>query len=158
VNADIIARGLAGFSADAAALEAGAIMLRRVHQLADQGVSFGFETTLASRTFAPWLRGLIQNGYHFHLIFLWLPHADMAVFRVAQRVRRGGHSVPESTIRRRFVLGLKNLRHLYCPLAATWRVYDNSQRGVPQLIAAGKSAGTVKIVDPDKWDTIEREA
>ena len=44
-------------------------------------------------------------GYHVSLIFLSLPSADLAVQRVAQRVRQGGHSVPEEDVRRRFNRG-----------------------------------------------------
>lgn len=87
VNADVIAQGLSAFAPDRVALSAGRIMLRRLQELARQGVSFAFETTLASRSFAPWIRELAQTGYQFHLVFLWLPSADFAVQRVADRVR-----------------------------------------------------------------------
>ena len=81
---------------------------------------FGFETTLASRTFAPWIRSLVEDGYEFRLAFLWVPNVDMAIERVRSRVRAGGHGVPEETIRRRFEAGLHNFFELYRPLAATW--------------------------------------
>jgi hypothetical protein len=54
--------------------------------------SIGFETTLASRSFAPWFRRLRASGYEIHLLFLWLPSADFALDRVAERVRAGGHA------------------------------------------------------------------
>lgn len=82
VNADLIAQGLAGFDPQRAALAAGRAMLARIDDLARQRASFAFETTLASRSFAPWLQNLIQTGYRFHLVFLWLPDADFAVDRV----------------------------------------------------------------------------
>jgi predicted ABC-type ATPase len=81
------------------ALAAGRIMLRRLQDLARQGVSFAFETILASRSFAPWIRELTQTGYRFHLVFLWLPSADFAIQRVAERVQQGGHDVLATTIR-----------------------------------------------------------
>jgi hypothetical protein len=34
----------------------------------------GFETTPASRSFAPRIRRLIRAGYECHLVFLWLPN------------------------------------------------------------------------------------
>src|SRR6516225_2385361 len=85
VNADIIARGLSGFAPERAAMAAGRIMLARLRELARQRTSFAFETTLASRSFAPWLAGLIRDGFQFHLIFLRLPGPEMAVARVAAR-------------------------------------------------------------------------
>jgi len=62
VNADVIARGVSGFVPDGAAFQAGRIMLARVRELAAAGVSFAFETTLASRTFATWLQACLNNG------------------------------------------------------------------------------------------------
>lgn len=82
VNADWIARGLSGFNPDAAAIDAGRVMLARLKQLAASRATFAFETTLASRTFAPWIDGLCKSGYRFALIFLWLPSADHALARL----------------------------------------------------------------------------
>ena len=53
-----------------------------------QGLSV--ETTLASRSFAPWLETLRESGYRVHLTFLSLPSPEFAVARVAERVRQGG--------------------------------------------------------------------
>src|SRR5438105_9238006 len=95
VNADVIAQGLAGFDPDSAAVEASRIMLERLHKLAEQRADFAFETTLAARSYAGWLKQLRDTGYTVHLCYFWLASADLAVARVAQRVRRGGHNIPE---------------------------------------------------------------
>ncbi|HZL93888.1 MAG TPA: AAA family ATPase [Vicinamibacterales bacterium] len=83
VNADVIARGLSAFDPDRAAIAAGRVMLARLNELARQRESFAFETTLASRSFAPRLRALRKSGYAIHLLFLWLSSPDLAVQRVA---------------------------------------------------------------------------
>ena len=108
VNADIIAKGLSSFQPETVAFDAGRIMLQRLHHLTDQRADVAFETTLASRTFASWIKTLTPSGYQFRLLFFWLPSADMAVERVHERVREGGHHVPEDVIRRRYGAGLKN--------------------------------------------------
>ena len=131
-------------------------MLTRLRALARQKVSFAFETTLASRLFAPWLEKLIQRGYKFHMLFLWLPSADIAVERVVDRVRMGGHDVPEETVRRRYQSGLRNFFELYQPLATTWRMYDNSRWKRPKLIAAGHGPVTTEIADRPTWDRITK--
>jgi predicted ABC-type ATPase len=155
VNADVIARGLSAFEPERAALAAGRVMLARLRELAQKRESFAFETTLASRSFAPWLADLRGKGYHFHLIFLWLPSADAAVARVADRVRTGGHNVPEATIRRRYEAGLRNFFALYQPLANSWRMYDNSTTSGPALIAAGKGPTERTIAVPVSWNRIK---
>jgi len=60
------------------------------------------------------------------LIYLSLPTADLAVARVAARVRQGGHDVPEDVIRRRFEAGLTNFHGLYRSLVDSWILYENS--------------------------------
>jgi len=150
VNADVIAAGLSGFEPERAAFAAGRVMLTRLRELgtASPPVSFGFESTLASRTFEPWLRELIERGRRVHIIYLWLRSSTLAVRRVRARVRKGGHSVPEDTIRRRYARSAINFWRLYRPLAETWRVYDNSVAPL-RLVAAGVGAGVPTILDRD---------
>ena len=106
-------------------------MLRRLKALANQRASFAFESTLASRSFAPWIAGLRSEGYEFALLYLWLPSPDHAVARVAERVKLCGHDVPEAVIRRRYVGELRNSFQLYQPMADMWRFYDNSRSATP---------------------------
>ncbi|MCY2989106.1 MAG: AAA family ATPase [Planctomycetota bacterium] len=157
VNADVIAQGLAAFDPDSVAFEAGSIMHTRLRSLASKRRNFAFETTLASRSLAPWLRELLASHYSFHLVFLWLPSADFAVARVADRVRLGGHNVPEDTIRRRYRRGLRNFFQLYQPLATAWRVYDNSHESGIRLIAAGAGTNVTRMGDEETWTHLQRE-
>jgi predicted ABC-type ATPase len=154
VNADVIAQGLSGFDPDSAAVEASRIMLERLHALAAQRADFAFETTLAGRTLAGWLRGLRRDGYAVHLVYFWLESADLAVTRVAERVKAGGHGVPEATVRQRYRRSLANLFNLYLPVVSTWRVYDNSQGGSSQLIAYGDETGSQTVVQEERWRMI----
>lgn len=151
VNADVIAQGLCAYQPERAAIQAGRIMLERIHTLANEKVNFAFETTLASRTFATWIPKLQKQGYQFHLIFLWLQNADLAVFRVKERIKAGGHSVPEETIRRRYAAGLKNFFNLYSPLADSWQLYDNSNTNNISLIASEIKNHSLIIKDKERW-------
>ena len=150
VNADVIAQGLCAYQPEKAAIEAGRVMLKRIHQLASEQADFAFETTLASRTFAQWVPRLKTQGYQFYLIFLWLQDVELAVLRVKERIKMGGHSVPEETIRRRYKAGLKNFFNLYAPIADVWRIYDNSDPH-PSLIAAKIDNNPVAIEQPYIW-------
>ena len=62
VNADTIAQGLSAFNPEGAAFHAGRIMLRRLQTLASERRDFAFETTLAARSYAPWLTALKRSG------------------------------------------------------------------------------------------------
>jgi predicted ABC-type ATPase len=151
VNADVIAEGLSAFHPESSALSAGRIMLLRMRELAEKRADFAFETTLATRSFAPWLASLTNTGYLVHVVFLWLSSPELAVLRVRERVRAGGHDVPEETIRRRYYRGLRNFFELYRPLAAGWYLYDNSTPVGPRLIARGGHDATEEILDEACW-------
>jgi predicted ABC-type ATPase len=154
VNADVIARGLSEFNPDAVALTAGRIMLARIRELASERVSFAFETTLASRSFAPWIKSLLTTGYAFRLIYLWLPSPDIAVARVKARVSSGGHNVPEETIRRRYYGGMRNFFELYQPLATSWRWYNNADPTARRLVASGGKDQNEKIYIRKTWQEV----
>jgi predicted ABC-type ATPase len=126
VNADLIAAGLSPFNPEGQAIQAGRLMLERIESLARTRIDFGFETTLAGRGWVPLLEDLRRQGYRLNLFFLWLPTPDLAVSRVEERVRAGGHSVPEEVIRRRFTRGLQNFFRIYQPILDGWLVFDNS--------------------------------
>jgi predicted ABC-type ATPase len=156
VNADVIAQGLSAFDPEAAAFEAGRILLERLEELARRRASFAFETTLAGRAYLRRLAGLISGGYRFHIVFLWLESPDLAVARVEERVRSGGHAVPSDVVRRRYRSGIDNFLQLYRPLATSWRLYDNSAGPPPRLVAAGRGKGHLEILDEATWSRIEK--
>lgn len=133
VNADLIAAGLSPFQPELAAVKAGRLMLEEIQEHSRYGVSFAVETTLAGRTYAQMISGWQAEGYHVKLFFLTLPSAEMAIARVAERVRQGGHNVPELVIRRRFVSGRANFDLLYREKVDSWALYDNAG-DEPQLI------------------------
>jgi predicted ABC-type ATPase len=154
VNADEIAKMLPASAANNKDLVAGRLLLLRLDELAAERRSFALETTLSSRSLAPRLAGLRNDGYRFTLIFLWLPSADLALERVAARVRRGGHAIPEATVRRRYDAGLRNLFTLYQPLADAWRIYRNVNFGRPKVVADGGNASPTRIRDAALWTQI----
>lgn len=157
VNADTIALGLSAFAPERAALAAGRVMLKRMNELAAQKVDFAFETTLATRFYAKWLRNLQGEGYRISLIFLWLQSAELAVERVEARVRLGGHNVHAEIIRRRYVRGLRNFLTIYQLLVHEWTVYDVSHQ-FPIEIAFGGRKDNLTIVEENSWKMIQAAA
>ncbi|MFC1707586.1 AAA family ATPase [Planctomycetota bacterium] len=153
VNADTIARGLSAFAPERVAFQAGRVMLQRLRDLAAARSTFAFETTLASRSYAAWLRQLAVTGYAVEVIYLWLRSSDLAVERVRQRVRRGGHDIPEADIRRRYDRGRINFIELYSPMASTWVVLDNSETA-PVRVAIGGSSRPLDVCDQEVWAQI----
>lgn len=149
VNADLIALGLAPFAPETAALRAGRLMLDRLDELARQRADFALETTLSGRGYLRWLRGLRAEGYVVRLFFLWLPTVDISLARVAERVRRGGHFVPDEDVRRRFGRGLLNLRESYRSVVDSWILFENET--YPPRIIAFEERGRLQVVEPERF-------
>lgn len=152
VNADPIALGFSAFDPASVSFEAGRAMLARLDSLEKQRRSFAFESTLAARSYFPWISELRGEGYLFQLMFLWLRSPELAIQRVRERVSAGGHDVAEDVIRRRYEAGLKNFWNLYQPLADTWSVYDNSISPGPLIVATGGQDEALSVLRPDLWE------
>lgn len=99
VNADAIAAGLSPFNPESMAIQAGRLMIERIHSLASSEVDFAFETTLASRALVPCIEECWQRGYTATLLYFWLSSPDLAAEQVDFRVSTEGHLIPEQTIR-----------------------------------------------------------
>lgn len=102
VNADEVAKGLSAFHPERVALVAGQMALDRMRQLSQSRKSFAIETTLAARTCVGMIKKLRVEGYRVHLVYVWLPNAELAVRRVADRARAGGHHIEDDVVRRRY--------------------------------------------------------
>jgi len=126
VNADLIAQGLSPFAPADELIRAGRLMLERMDQLASQGRSFAFESTLAGKAYAPRLQRWKAQGYHLTVIYIRLNSPEAAVQRVRERMAHGGHGVEPDIVRRRFHQGWRNFQEVYKQLADEWAVYDNS--------------------------------
>ncbi|WP_341227866.1 zeta toxin family protein [uncultured Arcticibacterium sp.] len=126
VNADNIAAGLSPLNPEGAAIRAGRLMLERIDYLLEKGVDFAFETTLATKSFANFIKEAKDKGYEITLLFFWLKNPEVAKLRVSKRVSEGGHDIPETVIERRYFRGINNLVNIYSNLVDDILVYDNN--------------------------------
>ena len=141
VNPDEVARDLASPARD---LAAGRRVLERLDALITARADIVLETTLATRSLARRLRACRaaparlarpdhQEAYRIELTYLRLPSAEASIARVRHRVERGGHGIPEATLRRRFPLSLDYLETVYKPLVDEWEVYASREDGLVLL-------------------------
>ena len=131
VNPDEVARDVPpGPNRD---LAAGRLVLERLDELVAARADFVLETTLATRSHAVRIRDWKAAGYRVELIYLRLPSVEASIARVARRVERGGHGIPEDRLRRRFPLSLEYLETVYKPLADSWEVWASGGE-TPELL------------------------
>lgn len=144
-------RGVRHFDPDAAArliasrnpgitqAEANSAAWREGRRLLERAIAerlhFAFETTLGGRTITALLEQALDAGIQVRIWYVGLQSAELHIARVRSRVERGGHDIPEATIRDRYDRGRLNLIRLL-PKLTELSVYDNTEerdphRGVP---------------------------
>jgi predicted ABC-type ATPase len=155
VNADTIAAGLSAYRPETVAIAAGRVMLHRLRVLAAARSDLAFETTLAGRGHAQSLAGLRANGYRTHLIYLSLRSPELAIARVAARVRLGGHHVDDDVVHRRFNAGLRNLFAYCMDTVDGWHVIDGTKFDEPRMVAEGTSECELVIHQPAVWQAMK---
>ena len=137
VNADEIAKGLSPFNPESVAIEAGRLMLERIDHLMTAGVSFSIETTLATKSYVNLVRRAHKQGYNVKLLFFWLESPEMAKLRVAERVAKGGHNIPEDVIERRYYAGIRNLFNLFMNEVDYWAIFMNTKKPMTSIAVGG---------------------
>ena len=142
VNADEIAESLSPQNPSKEIIRATRLMMGRVDELIARSEDFAVETTLATRSFAKVIVDAQQSGYTVTILFFWLSSPELAVERVAKRAASGGHNVPEETIRRRYYVGIDNMKKIYIPLCDFWVITDNSKMEFKKIASGGRSVPT----------------
>ncbi len=154
VNADEIARGLSPFNPEGMAIEAGRLMLQRIDGLLKNQENFSIETTLATRSYTRLIHRAQEQGYKVSLIYFWLSSPDLAIQRVAQRVRNGGHDIPRDVVIRCYQAGINNFFNIYMSNVDYWLLADNSN--TPRVIVAEGGRGVkTNISHADLFNRIQ---
>jgi predicted ABC-type ATPase len=155
VNADEIAKGLSPFQPEKVALDAGRIMLKRIHDLLADNQNFAFETTLSTRSYKSKTAQAKQQGYTTTLLFFWLNNVELAKERVKSRVKEGGHHIPEGVIERRYLKGILNLFDIYLDYVDNALIFDNSY-GNHELIAEKFETEPTFILSEEKFNQLKQ--
>ena len=107
---------------------------------------FNFETTLGGNTLTQLLIEAAKQGATLNIWYAGLVTVQLHIQRVAARVGKGGHAIPEANIRKRWVGSHLNLVKLL-PHVTNLRVYDNSAERDP---GAGKTPEPTLVLSVTK--------
>ena len=133
INADVVAAGLSPEDPALAAVTSARHVLAELERLVASREDFAFESTLSGVGYVTRLKRWKQAGYFIKIVFLKLASPELALARIATRVRQGGHDTPEADVRRRFTRSVENFERVYKPLADEWELYDNSDEAPRHL-------------------------
>lgn len=85
-----------------------------------------------------------------------MPTVELAIERVANRVRQGGHNITGHTIRQRYERGLLNFRNLYRQLVDEWMFLDGS--ALPPQEVARCRGDRLAVANPSAWEQFQNQA
>jgi predicted ABC-type ATPase len=155
INADVIAKGMAVSGREGSDISAGRVLLQLVDEILSRRRSLAFESTMSGGNWQSVIARAKKLGYEVTICFVAVDSPDRAVERVQQRVREGGHNIPEATVRRRYERSLSMFFTTYRHLVQFWYFFDNS--GVAaQLVATREGMRDEQILLPKEWGGYER--
>lgn len=118
--------------------------VRKLEDVRDHGGKFAFETTLGGGTITRLLQEIVERGGTVRVYYIGLESADLHVKRVEERVKRGGHAIPEERIRGRYSSSLQHLARLMREVR-TVRIYDNTTE--PRHVASIEGGMLAEVTD-----------
>ena len=126
INADILAKQLYPDEPEQHSYEAAKIAETMRMQLLQEGRTFCFETVFSHPSKIDFVAQAKAMGYEIVLVFIHLDSSSLNQARVWQRVREGGHAVPENKISSRIPRTLLNIKRTLL-LCDHCYVLDNSR-------------------------------
>ena len=130
--------------------EANAAAWREGKRLLEEAIArrstFAMETTLGGDTITGLLQRALAEGIEARIWYVGLATPEFHIARVRARVARGGHDIPENTIRQRFEHSRINLIRLL-PQLTELRLFDNSMGADPAAGAAPTPLLVLHIVE-----------
>lgn len=147
VNPDDIAKELCPQKPEEARIAAGREALRQVSYFLDKGVSFAVESTLSGSAYVKALCRAKELGYKTSIIYTFVDSPEVCIARIAARVRRGGHYIPDADVRRRYTRSKKNFWNLYAPMVDYWTLLYNGDAQVVMTARKDNGHGTAIFSD-----------
>lgn len=127
-----------------AQVAAGRQSLQTLEEYRSRKMSCVCESTLSGLTMRNFIASAHKDAYSIDIAFLFVDSADACVARVAGRVRKGGHNVPESDIRRRFTRSIRNFWRIYRQLADNWVLIYNAMTSMQDVATGSREQTTVR--------------
>lgn len=125
VNSDEILKSFGDWRNESDAFKAGKIAVKMIDEYFKSDKSFNQETTLCGHSIFKNIKRAKAQGYLVEMFYVGLGSSELAKERIAARVKKGGHCIPDEDVDRRYTESLNNLQKAIglCDLVS---VYDNS--------------------------------
>ena len=154
VNPDDIARELNPADINSVKLEAGRRALNMAREMLECGESFAIESTLSGVGYARLIERARALDYETTIAYIFVDSPEVCIARIATRVMRGGHFVPDDDVRRRYLRSRLNFANVYRMIADHWMLYYNGGADI-SLVAHGN--GSLNIICEERYAAFMEE-
>ncbi|WP_315375857.1 zeta toxin family protein [Oribacterium sinus] len=103
------------------------IAVEKIRSCIEEGKSFNQETTLAGHSIIKTIKEAKEKGFSVQMCYVGLESPELAIKRVSNRVKEGGHGIDEGDIRRRYDTSLSTLKEVI-PFCDYIEFFDNSKK------------------------------
>ena len=155
LNADEITKSLSAENPSEKKISAGKLFFQRLNEAITQNKSLLIESMLSGRYLQKSIERLQKQDYQIRIVFLFVESTEILIERIAERVKKGGHFVPDEDVKRRFMRGKQNFWKTYRNLATRWSLVSNSDRNF-QEVAFGEKDEYL-IADENLFQIFESE-
>ncbi|GFH42728.1 ATPase [Lactococcus hodotermopsidis] len=121
------------------------LAVKMIEACISKEISFNQETTLSGNISSQIkkIKRAKENGFSIQLIYVSLESSDLAIKRIAERVKRNGHGIPDDLVRKRYEKSLENLK-LILPYCDAIDIYDNTTSEGYKIVY---SASELTVID-----------
>jgi len=154
LNVDEIAKSLSPKNPSEKKISAGKLFFKKLNQAIEQDKSLLIESILSGRYLQKLFENWRERDYQITIIFIFTESPEILIERIAERVKKGGHFVPDEDVRRRFVRGKQNFWKIYKTLADKWYLHYN-MKDIFQLVAIGEKDDLI-FIDEDLFEKFSK--
>jgi len=147
LNADEIAKSLSAENPAEKKISAGKLFFQKLNNSVENHKSLLIESTLSGRYLEKFLKSLKVESYQILIVFLFADSPEILIERIAERVKKGGHFVPDEDVKRRFLRGKRNFWKIYKNIATRWSLIYNSERDFREIALGEKDE--ILVIDED---------
>lgn len=127
INTDEILREFGSWKNKDDIMKAGKLAVMRFEEYIKQGISFNQETTLCGNAIFRMIERAKDQGYRIELHYVSVESVEVAKERIAMRVLKGGHGIPDKDVERRYLKSIENLNKVI-PMCDLTSIYDNTNQ------------------------------
>ena len=137
LNADDIAKEICPSAINTVPISAGKLYFVRLNSYFSKNISFAIESTLSGNNIIKIITKAKAQNYKIVLVYSFLINCTKCIERVQNRVRNGGHNVPEKDIIRRYYKSVDKFWNKYRCLVDEWTMFYNGYYYAPIIVSFG---------------------